>query len=114
MARTTHTTKKPPREGAGSLALFRMLMLVSVLTYAFIAYINVHSNWTHFRHDNGPTIALAAIAATLYIGAFLIISLWRVGVRLLRRRVKLSVWLPNLVLMTPALIAIGVVWSGYD
>jgi len=97
---------------AHSVALFRALMLVSVLTYCFVAWINVHSAWVEFRHHNGPVIAISAIAATIYIGAFLLISLWRLALRVVQRRFRLRDWLPDAVLASPAIVAMVIVWRG--
>jgi len=98
--------------GARSVALFRALMLVSVLAYCFIAWINVHSSWVTFRHTNGPLIAISAIAASIYIGAFLLISLWRLGLRLAQGRFRIRDCVPDAVLALPALTAIVIVWRG--
>ena len=111
-ARHARATRPQPDAGARSVALFRTLMLVSVLTYCFIAWINVHSAWVTFRHTNGPLIAISAIAASIYIGAFLLISLWRLGLRVVQRKFRVRDWVPDAVLALPAIVAIVIVWRG--
>ena len=107
-----HATRARHDPGAHSVALFRALMLVSVLAYCFIAWINVHSAWVEFRHTNGPLIAISAIAATIYIGAFVLISLWRLGLRLVQGKFRVRDWLPDAILALPALLAMTIVWRG--
>ena len=116
MTRTVTHARHPARAhkdpAAHSVALFRTLMLVAVLTYCFIAWINVHSDWVAFRHHNGAQIAIAAIAATIYIGAFLLISIWRLGLRVVQRKFRLRDWLPDAILALPAIVAMVIVWRG--
>lgn len=111
-ASSARTAVRDRHAAAHSVALFRALMLVSVLTYCFVAWINVHSAWVEFRHHNGPLIAISAIAATVYIGVFLLISLWRLGMRIVKHDFRLRDWLPDAVLASPAIVAMVIVWRG--
>jgi len=109
---SAYRARREQHAAAGSVALFRTLMLVSVLTYCFVAWINVHSEWVQFRHHNGAQIAISAIAATIYIGAFLLISVWRLGMRVVQRKFRLRDWLPDAILALPAIVAMVIVWRG--